>query len=289
MNNQVKIAWFGKHFGEEPPLTGDCNQGAGGIFFSGCNLRCCFCQNYQISQENIGGKFYNTEELADIMIDLQSNDCICVDLVSPTIWYKQIKESILIAKNKGLIIPIVWNSNGYEDVKIIKEMEGLIDVYLPDFKYYYNDLALKYSGIENYKETAILAIKEMYNQVGIFKEQKLKTKNAEKLKKENQKEEIAKNRGLIIRHLILPNNVDNSFGVLNEISNIDKNIHISLMSQYNPVYNAKKFIEIDRKLTMDEFDLVYNYQLLLGMENGWYQEMNSSDCFVPDFKKDNPF
>ena len=273
MDNKIKIAWFGKHFGEEPPLVGDCNQGAGGIFFSGCNLRCCFCQNYQISQENITGKFYSIEDLAKIMLDLQSSNCVCIDLITPNIWYKQIKESIIIAKKNGLDIPVVWNSNGYENVDTIKEMNGLIDVYLPDFKYFDNNIAFKYSGINNYKEMAILAIKEMYNQVGLFKEGKLKTKS----------------RGLIVRHLILPNNIDNSFGVLNEIANIDKNIHVSLMTQYNPLYKAKNFNELNRVLNESEFDLVYNYQLLLGIENGWYQEMNSDKCFVPDFIKENPF
>lgn len=262
MNDKIKIAWFGKHFGEEPPFVGDENQGAGGIFFSGCNLRCCFCQNYQISQENLGN-FYSIEELANIMIDLQKDNAACIDLVSPTIWYKQIKESVLIAKSKGLKIPIVWNSNGYEDVEVIKEMKNIVDVYLPDFKYSNNELALKYSGIEKYKEKAIAAIKEMYNQVGSL--------------------------NIIIRHLILPNSLDNSFGVLDEISKIDKDIYISLMSQYNPIYNAKNFKEINRKLNQEEFDVVYDYQLALGMENGWHQELDSSDCFVPDFKKSNPF
>jgi len=275
MNDKIKIAWFGKHFGEEPPFVGEENQGAGGIFFTGCNLRCCFCQNYQISQENIGDKFYSIIELADIMINLQNDNVTCIDLVSPTIWYKQIKESIKIAKGKGLKIPIVWNSNGYEDIEIIKEMNGFVDVYLPDFKYSNNEVGLKYSGIENYKEKAISAIKEMYNQVGNLKKQKPKTKN--------------QNRGLVVRHLILPNSLDNSFGVLDEIVKIDKNIYISLMSQYNPLYNAKNYEEINRRLTQEEFDKVLNYQLNIGLENGWHQELDSSDCFVPDFKKVNPF
>lgn len=270
MNNKIKIAWFGKHFGEEPPLIGNENQGAGGIFFTGCNLKCCFCQNYQISQENLG-EYCSIENLANIMIDLQKQNCVCIDLVSPTIWYKQIKESILIAKEKGLNIPIVWNSNGYEDVKIIKEMNGLIDIYLPDFKYSDNDVALKYSKINNYKEKAINAIKEMYDQVGAYDIYNLK------------------NKGLIVRHLILSNNTENSFGVLDEILKIDKNIPISLMSQYSPIYNAKNFEEINRKLIQEEFDKVFNYQLDIGLENGWHQELDSSDCFVPDFKKENPF
>lgn len=273
---KVKIAWFGKHFGEEPPLVGDENQGAGGIFFSGCNLRCQFCQNYQISQENLG-EFYSIQNLSDVMIDLQKQNCACIDLVSPTIWYKQIKKSILIAKSKGLTTPIVWNSNGYEDVEVIKEMDGLVDVYLPDFKYSNNDIAYKYSGIKNYKEKAILAIKEMYDQVGIFKTKKQKQKNKDQ------------HRGLIIRHLILPNNIENSFGVLDEVAKIDKKIPVSLMSQYNPIYNAKNFLEINRKLIQQEFDKVLDYQLDIGLENGWHQELDSSDCFVPDFKKDNPF
>lgn len=268
-NNFVKIGWYGKHFGEEPPLTLD--RGAGGIFFSGCNMRCVFCQNYQISQDIIG-KNYSIDELSKIMIDLQDTGALNIDLVSPTIWYKQIKESILIAKENGLHIPIIWNSNGYENINIIKELSGLIDIYLPDFKYADNDVALKYSKIKNYEEIAIEAIKEMYNQVGL-----LKIKNDTAIS------------GIIIRHLILPNNIKNSFLVLDEISKINKNIHVSLMSQYNPLYKASDFPEINRKINQEEFDKVYNYQLDIGIENGWHQELDSSDNFVPDFKKEKPF
>ncbi len=272
----IKIAWFGKHFGEEPPLTGDESQGAGGIFFVGCNLRCCFCQNYQISQKQEylktdNNNTYSVEELAQIMIDLQKDNCKCIDLVTPTIWYKEIKKALILAKNNGLKISVVWNSNGYENADLLREMNGLVDVYLPDFKYSNNDIALKYSGIKNYKETAIEAIREMYNQVGVFD-----------VYSDNIK-------GVIIRHLILPNNIDNSFGVLDEIVKIDKNIPVSLMSQYNPIYNASNFDEINRKITQEEFESVLNYQLDIGIENGWHQELDSSDCFVPNFMKENPF
>ncbi len=271
MTNFVKIAWFGKHFGEEPPLIGNNNDGAGGIFFTGCNLRCVFCQNYQISQENLGQK-YSIEELSNIMLNLQYQQAINIDLVSPTIWYKQIKEAIIIAKSNGLNIPVVWNSNGYEDLNIIEEMNGLVDIYLPDFKYTDDFLAERYSKIKDYKAKAIIAIKEMYKQVG-------------NLKIDNN---TAK-RGIIVRHLIIPNNVNNSIGVLEEIAKIDKNIYISLMSQYMPIYKAKDYYEINRKLYKSEFDKVYNYQLELGLYNGWYQELNSSEIFIPDFNRENPF
>lgn len=271
MTNFVKIAWYGKHFGEEPPLVGLENQGAGGIFFTGCNLRCIFCQNYQISQQSLG-KNYNIEELAGIMLELQNLGAINIDLVTPTIWYKQIKEAILIAKNKGLSIPIVWNSNAYEGIEIIKEMNGLIDIYLPDFKYFDNFLAERYSKVKNYKEKAIVAIKEMYKQVGNL------------ILKDN----IAK-KGLIIRHLILPNNIDNSIKVLEEISKIDKNIYISLMSQYSPIYNAKEYEEINRKVYESEFNKIYDYQLEIGLNKGWHQELDSSESFISNFKNKNPF
>ena len=267
----VKIAWYGKHFGEEPPLVGSSKQGAGGIFFTGCNLRCVFCQNYQISQENLG-KEYSIKELAEIMLELQKQGAINIDLVTPTIWYKQIKKAILIAKEKGLNIPIVWNSNGYEDLKILKEMEGLIDIYLPDFKYSDNFLGERYSKIKRYKEITITAIIEMIRQVG-------------ELKIENN---IAK-KGIIIRHLILPNNIENSLGVLDEIKKINKNIHVSLMTQYNPIYNAEKYSEINRKIYESEFEKVYEYKIKLELKNGWHQELNSAEIFIPDFKKENPF
>lgn len=259
--NQIKIAWYGKHTGEEPPLVP-----AGGIFFSGCNLHCAFCQNYQISQENLG-KFYSVEELAQIMLDLQNDGALNIDLVTPTIWYKQVKEAIVMAKNRGLNIPIVWNSNGYESVEIIKEMSGLVDIYLPDFKYSDDEIAFKYSKIKNYSSMAFEAIKEMYKQVGNFDGKK----------------------GLIIRHMVLPNNVANSFGVLQKIGEIDNKIHVSLMNQYFPMYQADQFPELTRTVSNDEFEQVYDYLQELGFENGWVQGEKSQGNLIPDFTKEKPF
>lgn len=268
---KIKIAWWGKHFGEEPPLTGNEKQGAGGIFFSGCNLRCVFCQNWQISQANLG-KEYSVQELTDIMLSLQKQGAINIDLVTPTIWWKEIKQAIILAKKQGLSIPIVWNSNGYESVDILKEMLGFIDIYLPDFKYSNDDLAWRYSKIKNYLKITLAVIIEMYNQVGL-----LQTKN-----------NLA-TRGLIVRHLILPQSKENSFGVLNALSKIDKNIHLSLMSQYHPMHEAKLFSEINQPLKKEEFAEVYDYLLDLGFENGWAQDPESQNIFVPDFNRANPF
>jgi len=267
--NYVKIAWFGKHFGEEPPLVG--KKGAGTIFFSGCNLRCVYCQNYQISQQNIGKK-YTIQELADIMLKLQNQDALNIDLVTPTIWADQIKRAILKAKKQGLSIPIIWNSNAHEKVEMIKRMKGLIDIYLPDFKYGNNDLALKYSNVENYVEKAKESIKEMFHQVGNLK--LLKNKTAKK--------------GLIVRHLVLPDNIENSLKVLGYIKEIDKDIYINLMSQYEPVYKAKKFPEINRNIKKKEFEKIFNYALKLGFKNGWIQDTKNQSISLPDFTKESP-
>ena len=264
--DQVKIAWYGLHKGEEPPLSP-----AGGIFFSGCNLHCVFCQNYQISQENLG-RFYSIEELANIMLELQNQGANNIDLVTPTIWHKQIKKAIISAKEKGLQIPIVWNSNAYEDIEIIKSMTGLIDIYLPDFKYSDNALAKKYSGIKNYFITAKEAIKEMFNQVGY-----LQIKN-----------NIAK-KGLIVRHLVLPNNLENSFGVLKTLSEINSQIHLSLMNQYFPLYKVTDFPELNKTVTRQDFAKVYDFLLDLGFENGWIQGEKSQKNLIPDFTKLKPF
>ncbi|MEO0293279.1 MAG: radical SAM protein [candidate division WOR-3 bacterium] len=273
---KVKIAWYGKHFGEEPPLVGELSfgngkNGAGTIFFSGCNLHCVFCQNYQISQENLGRE-YSILDLAEIMLGLERDGALNIDLVTPTIWWKEIKEAIVIARRKGLSIPIVWNSNAYESVNMLREMKGFVDIYLPDFKYMDDKLAMKYSRAFGYSKIAEKAIREMYNQVGNL----------------YLKDQIAK-RGLIIRHLILPGYLDNSFCVLKKIAEIDKEIYVSLMTQYYPLYLAKNFPEINRSLTEDEIIYSENKRLELGLLNGWNQERGSGEVFLPDFRKQNPF
>lgn len=270
-NNFVKISWFGKHFGEEPPLVKE--KGAGAIFFTGCNLRCIYCQNYQISQGNINGKDYSIAGLVKIMLDLQEQGALNIDLVSPTIWFRQIKEAIAEAKKHGLKIPIVWNTNAYDGIRILKEVEGLVDIYLPDFKYGEDELAFKYSGVKNYVRTARESVKEMFRQVGNLV---------------LSQDEVAK-RGVIIRHLILPNNIENSFKALEQIKEIDKDIYIYLMSQYEPVYRAKDFPEINRNITKKELEKVFDYLVKLGFENGWVQDLKSHSYLLPDFTKDNPF
>ena len=268
--NFVKIAWFGKHFGEEPPLVGEA--GAGGVFFTGCNLRCVFCQNYQISQQGMG-KDYSLEEFAGIMLDLQKQGALNIDLVTPTIWAERIKKAVKKAREKGLMIPIVWNSNGYENTEMIRELEGVVDIYLPDFKYGDNELAEKYSGVKGYIEKAKAAIEEMLKQVGHL---------------QISEDGIAK-KGIIVRHMILPNNIENSFKVLELLHDIDKNIFIHLMAQYEPIYQADKFPELGRPITQKELDRVFDKLVVLGFENGWVQDLESHASFIPDFTKDNPF
>ena len=265
-NDKVKIALASLHYYEEPCISGE--NGSGTVFFSGCNLNCKFCQNYEISQLGKGIEI-TIEQLSDIFIKQQEKKANNINLVTPTMYVYQIIEAIKIAKTKGLNIPIIYNSNGYENVETIKKLKGYIDVYLPDFKYYYNDLAKKYSGINNYFENVIQVIQEMYKQVGspIIDENGI-------IKK-----------GLIIRHLVLPNNIENSKKVLKWLKeNINKEVYISIMAQYFPCYKAKEIKELNRKLTKEEYRKVEEYVYELDIENGYMQELGEhEEEYVPNF------
>ena len=266
-NGNIKLAMASIHNFEEPCIS--VENGSGTVFFSNCNMNCVFCQNYKISQQGLGREI-SIEELAEIFIDEQNKNAENINLVTPTMYVYHIIEAIKIAKNKGLKIPIVYNSNGYENVETIKKLDGYIDIYLPDLKYYDDDLAFKYSGVKNYFENATSAIKEMYNQVGspVLDENGMMKK------------------GLIIRHLVLPNNLQNSKDVLKWINdNIDKKVFVSVMAQYFPTNRAKEFPEINRKLTKEEYEEIENYLYSLDLDNGYIQELGEhEEEYVPDFE-----
>ena len=265
-SDKVKVALASLHYFEEPCISGE--KGSGTVFFSNCNLKCKFCQNYKISWEG-KGKEITAEELANIFLDLQNQGANNINLVTPTIYAYQIIKAIEIAKCNGLNIPIIYNSNGYESIETLKSLEGYIDVYLPDLKYYNDDIAFKYSGVKNYFQHATEAIHEMYRQVGapILNDNGIIQK------------------GLIIRHLVLPNNIENSKQVLNWIkNNIDKRVYVSIMAQYFPCYKAKEMDELNRKLTQKEYEEIENFVYDLDIENGYMQELGEhEEKYVPNF------
>lgn len=262
----VKIALASLHYFEEPCISGE--KGSGTVFFTGCNLKCVFCQNYKLSQEYQGEEI---EDLSKVFIDLQEKGANNINLVTGFMYVPHIIDAVKKAKENGLKIPIVYNSSGYESAKTIKMLDGIIDVYLPDLKYSDNDVSNKLSNAENYFEIAKEAIKEMYRQVGAprFNE---KTGMIEK--------------GLIIRHLVLPNRLDNSKKVLKWIKeNIDKNVYVSVMAQYFPTYKAKEIEEykLNRKLTQEEYDEIEQYVFDLDI-NGYIQDLeDDEEKYVPDF------
>ena len=265
-DNKIKIALASVHNYEEPCISG--KNGSGTVFFSNCNLNCIYCQNYEISQ--LGkGKEITIEHLAQIFIKQQEKNVNNINLVTPTMYVPQIIEAIKIARKKGLNIPIIYNSNGYENVETIKKLNGYIDIYLPDLKYYSNEIAKKYSKIDNYFETAISAIKEMQKQVGnpIFNEEGIIQK------------------GVIIRHLILPHHLLNTKNILKYVKeNFDENTYISIMAQYFPTYKAKEDKLINRKLTKKEYKEIENYLYLLNLKNGYIQELGEhEEVYVPNF------
>ena len=265
--SNVKIALASLHHFEEPCVSG--KNGSGTVFFSNCNLHCVFCQNYKISQLGLGHEI-SINELANIFLEQQKNLAENINLVTPTMYVPQIIEAIKIAKANGLQIPIIYNSNGYENVETIKLLNGYIDVYLPDLKYFDDDLAKKFSGINNYFENASKAILEMYFQVG--------------LPKFDEKGLIKK--GLIIRHLVLPNHIDNSKKVLLWIKdNLPKDVYVSLMAQYFPTYKAKGIPDLNRKLSLEEFAEIKKYLDELDIYNGYFQELGDhEEEYVPNFE-----
>lgn len=262
----IQLALASIHYYEEPCISGQ--NGSGTVFFSNCNLQCQFCQNYQISQ--LGkGKPVTIEALADIFLEQQGKGAENINLVTPTMYAYQIIEAIKIAKKKGLQIPMIYNSNGYETIETLRALEGYIDVYLPDFKYYTNDLAKKYSKVDFYFETATNAILEMQKQVGKPSFNKIGMIQ----------------KGLIIRHLVLPNHIQNSKHILKWIrENMEEGTYVSVMAQYFPTYKAKEDSLLNRKLTKKEYAQIEEYLYLLDLKNGYIQELGEhEEEYVPDF------
>lgn len=250
---KLKISTYSLHFGEERPISG--YDGSGTIFFTNCSLKCKFCQNYTISQLGEGDE-YEIEDLAKMMIYLQNLGAHNINLVTPTHYSPHILLAIAIAKEMGLKIPILYNTSGYEKVEILKFLEGVVDIYLPDAKYGDRELAKKYSDAENYPEINIKAIKEMVRQVGFMK-----------LNKNGIVE-----RGVIVRHLILPNNVENSKIVLRSLKeNIGKDLTISLMTQYYPCFKTLGDKELGRRISREEFIEVLKYFRELGFKEDLIQ------------------
>ncbi len=266
-DDKIKIALASIHNFEEPCISGI--KGSGTVFFSNCNLNCIYCQNYEISQ--LGkGKEITINDLANIFLEQQKNNVHNINLVTPTMYVLQIIEAIKIAKKQGLNIPIIYNTNGYENIETIRLLNGLIDVYLPDLKYFSNTIAVKYSNANNYFKIATEAIKEMYSQVGTAK---------------FDEEGIIK-RGVIIRHLVLPNHIQNSKNILKWIKeNMPEDVYVSVMAQYFPTYKAKEDTYINRKLTKKEYKEIENYLYTLNIENGYIQELGEhEEEYVPKWE-----
>ncbi|MBO5004640.1 MAG: radical SAM protein [Clostridia bacterium] len=264
--DKIKIALVSLHQYEEPCISG--KNGSGTIFFSNCNLSCMYCQNYEISQEGKGFEI-SIEELAKIMLEQQNKGAHNINLVTPTMYAVQIIEAIKIAKGKGLNIPILYNTNGYESVETINMLNGYIDVYMPDLKYYSDDIAKKYSNVDKYFMVTTKAIKKMISQVGypIFDEEGM-------IKK-----------GVIIRHLVLPNHMQNTKNILKWIKeNLSDRVYVSVMAQYFPTYKAKEDLLLNRKINKKEYKQIETFLYTLDLKNGYMQELGEhEEEYVPDF------
>ena len=265
MKDKIKIARYSLHYWEEPIISGEA--GSGTIFFSGCNLKCIFCQNYKISSENMG-KEISVERLKEICLELQNMGANNINLVTGTHFLPLIKEALILAKKEGLTIPIVYNTSSYENVESLKEMEGLIDIYLPDLKYYDNKLAENFSLANNYFEIATNAIKEMVRQTG----------------KPVIENNIMK-KGVIVRHLLLPNHLEDSKKIIKYLHDTyNEDIYISIMNQYTPIKKFDKYPELNRTLTDKEYDELVNYACDLNITQAFIQEGETcKESFIPDF------
>lgn len=264
--DKVKASKAYLHMWEEPPISLD--TGSGTVFFSNCNFRCVFCQNHEISQES-KGSFISNLELSNVFLNLQAKGANNINLVTPTHYVPQIIQALKIAKSNGLTIPILYNTNGYDSLDTIKALDGYIDVYLPDFKYYDDKYAIKYSKAPGYRENVINILKEMYKQVG-----------------ENKFDEKGRmTKGLIIRHLMLPGLLFDSKKVIDTIYSLfGDNVYISIMNQYTPMFNAFKYKELSKPLNPKLYDSLIDYAASIGVKNAFIQESGSNTTeFVPSF------
>jgi len=269
----IRVSHAGLHFGEEPPLSG--TRGSGTIFFAGCNLRCVFCQNHRISQEFRADEtsVMDAGGLADVMLRLQESGAHNVNLVSPSHMIFQAADAVAAARKRGLVIPVVYNSGGYDSVDALRAIRGLVDVYLPDIKYMDNALGGRLSSVDDYADIVPGVLREMLDQVGLL---------------ETDEEGVAV-RGMLVRHLVLPGHIENSRKCLDLLAGLSPSIHVSIMSQYSPQHRACDHPDIDRYLTAPEYDAVTEYAIELGLENAFVQELTSRDRYLPDFDRERPF
>ena len=251
---KARVYSFFPHSGEEPPISGW--MGSGTIFFSGCNMRCLYCQNYEFSQNELGEQV-TPQELAKIMLFLQKQGCHNINLVTPTHVLPQILKAIYLAIPQGLNLPIVYNTSGYDRYEIIKLLEGIVDIYLPDMRYADRELSLKYSQAQDYPYYNMAAVEQMYRQVGVA-----------------QMDEYGLvKKGLIIRHLVLPNGISGTEKIMQFISQrLSKETHISLMSQYLPCYKASQFKELSRRISLQEYEAAQDIMARNGLNNAWIQD-----------------
>jgi len=264
--DKLKIAYYSLHEWEEPVISG--SNGSGTIFFSNCNLKCIYCQNKKISTGGYG-KEISDEKFIDICLKLQDMGAHNINLVTPTHYVPIIGELLHKIKDKELLIPIVYNTSSYENIHTLMMMRGLVDIYLADLKYYDDKLGKKYSRVDNYFETATMAIDEMYRQVG---------------SPEFDENGIMK-KGLIVRVLILPDHLDDAKKIIKYLyATFGNYIFISIMNQYTPIINSKRYPNLNRKVTDEEYDEVIKYALSIGVENAFIQEGGTQDeSFIPKF------
>lgn len=266
MGSQATAARAALHYWEEPCLSGE--EGSGTVFFTGCTLRCVYCQNAAIAAGRTG-KEITADRLAELYLMLQEQGANNINLVTPTHFLPQIAESLESARKQGLKLPIVYNTSGYERVETLKYLEGMVDIYLPDFKYWKKETAEKYSAAPDYPETARAALEEMVRQVPepVF----------------GQRGTMQK--GVIVRHLLLPGHLEEGKRIVKYLHETYKDrIYLSLLNQYTPLPHVKPWPELCRKVSRREYDRLVNFALDLGVENGFIQEgETASESFIPEF------
>ena len=263
-SNKLKISYYGLFYYEEPVISN--KKGSGAIFFTNCNLKCIFCQNYEISTEN-KGKYITITKLKDIMLELQNKGAKNINLVTPTIYVPSIIKAINKAKKEGLNIPIIYNTSSYENINTIELLKNKIDVYLPDLKYYSNELAIKYSNAKDYFKIATEIIKKMYDNIGpvVIKNGYIK-------------------KGVIVRHLLLPGHLEDSKKIIKYLYDTYKdNIYISIMNQYTPIRKLE-YKNLNRNVTEEEYNELVLYAYNLGIRNSFVQIGETQDkSFIPNF------